>query len=385
MKKIVSVLILSIFLVSHISGKSLMKKQPFVTKEDSLSDIEIVAKIYPPNPDMSGIAVSSDNRIFLGFPRHADNHSKFALAELINGQLVPFPDKDFVYPSTKPYNEWLVSPHGIYIDKNDILWVLDDGKRAGQKEIPEGAAKVIALDIKSGKILHNLIIQKPVLSDDSHYNDLRVDLTHGKKGTVYIANSGFGQRYSIVVIDVATGKIREVLLNDPATSPEPEFMAFLEEMPHVYDFNKQTFPNGGVDGISISPDNKTLYWTNISGRKLHSIPTSVLSNFETTDQQIVAAVKYEGEHPACDGLAEDEFDNIYFGAFEQQSIVKRDRNGNYKLIAHDAENFVWPDGLAYRNGYVYVTLGQWNRLPGFNEGKDLRKPPYLVVRIKVND
>jgi len=153
---------------------------------------EVVTKIYPPNPDPSGIAVSSENRVFLGFPRHADNHKEFALAELVNDQLIPFPSKEYVYPGTKPYKDWLVSPHGMYIDKNDVLWVLDDGKRSGIKEIPEGAAKVVAIDINTKKILHSVIIPKPVLADDAHYNDLRVDLSHGKSGTVYIANSGFG-------------------------------------------------------------------------------------------------------------------------------------------------------------------------------------------------
>ena len=103
------------------------------------------------------------------------------------------------------------------------------------------------------------------------------------------------------------------------------------------------------------------------------------------EKQIEDAVKYEGERPACDGLAEDEKGNIYFGAFEQQSIIKRNTNGDFSLLSHDKDNFVWPDGLAYRNGYVYVTLGQWNRLPSFNDGKDLRKPPYLVVKIKTDN
>lgn len=345
---------------------------------------EVIAKIYPPAPDMSGIAVSSDNRVFIGFPRHADNHKEFALAELVNDKLIPWPNKEYVYPSTKPYKDWLVSPHGMYIDKNDVLWVLDDGKRSGIKEIPEGAAKVVAFDIKTKKILHNLVINSPVLNSDSHYNDLRVDLSHGKKGTVYIANSGFGQHFSIVVIDVETGKSREVLVNHYSTSPEPQFMAFLEGIPHVYDFNHQTFPNGGADGISISPDEKKLYWTTISGKKLYSLPTEILSDFTSSEAQIEKSVTFEGQHPACDGLAEDEKGNIYFGAFEQQSIVKRNTEGEYSLVSHDKENYVWPDGLAYRNGYLYVTLGQWNRLPGFNNGVDLRKPPFLIVKIKIN-
>lgn len=342
---------------------------------------EVIARISPPDPDMSGIAVSSDNRVFLGFPRHADNHTAYALAELVNGKPVPYPSREYVYPSAKPYREWLVSPHGMYMDRHDVLWVLDDGKRAKINEIPEGAAKVVAIDIRTKKIVHTLVIGRPILSSDAHYNDLRVDLMHGSQGTVYIANSGFGERYSLVVIDVATGKTREVLLDHPSTSPEPAFMAFLEGRPHVGDMKKQSFPQGGADGIALSPDSRKLYWTTISGKTLYSIATDTLSNFALAEHVLENAVVKEGQHPACDGLAEDEQGNIYFGAFEQLSIVKRSPDGQYHLMAHDADRFGWPDGLAYRNGYVYVTLGQWNRLASFNNGTDLRKPPYLVIRI----
>lgn len=350
------------------------------------NSVQTIARINPPNPDPSGIAVSSDDRVFLGFPRHADNHKEFALAELKNGNLIPWPNKDFIYPSSKPYKDWLVSPHGIYMDKNDVLWILDDGKRSGIDEIPEGAAKVVGIDIKTKKILHSVIIPKPILRDTAHYNDLRVDLSHGKSGTVYIANSGFGEDFSLVVIDVETGKVKEVLRNHFSTSPEPGFMAFLEGDPRVMKGDSKSFPNGGADGISISPDEKTVYWTTISGRNLYSLPTSILSDFSKSEKEVEDAVKFEGQHPACDGLAEDEMGNIYFGAFEQQSIVKRLPNQNiYRLVSHDKEHYVWPDGLAYRNGFVYVTLGQWNRLPGFNGEKDLRKPPYKVMKIKVNE
>ena len=349
------------------------------------SGATIIASVMPPNPDPSGIAVSSDDRVFLGFPRHADNHKEFALAELKNGNLTPFPNKEYVYPSGKAYKDWLVSPHGLYMDKNDVLWILDDGKRSGIDEIPEGAAKVVGINIKTKKIIHSLIIPKPILRNTAHYNDLRVDLSHGQQGTVYIANSGFGKDFSLVVIDIATGKVKEVLRNHLTTSPEPNFMAFLEGQPRRMENKKYSLPSGGADGISISPDNQTLFWTIISGRNLYSLPTAILSDFSKSEQEIEAAIKFEGQHPACDGLAEDGKGNIYFGAFEQQSLVKRSAHGEFSIVSHDQKNYVWPDGLSYKNGYLYVTLGQWNRLPSFNNGDDLRKPPYLVMKVKVSE
>ena len=321
--------------------------------------------------------------MFLGFPRHADNHNTFALAELVDGHLIPFPDKEYVYPSDKPYQDWLVSPHGMYMDKNDVLWIIDDGKRAGIQEIPDGAAKVVGIDIHRKKVVASVNIMKPVMNDESHLNDLRVDLTHGRQGTAYIANSGFGERYSIIVVDIVSGSCRELLINHPSVSPDPGFLAFLEGKPLVFDAKEQRFPLGGADGIALAPDSKRLYWTTISGRKLFSISTDTLSDPSFNKTVLEASIRFEGEHPACDGLAEDEKGDIFFGAFEQQSLVMRRPGGAYKSLLQDHEKLVWPDGLAYRNGYLYVTLGQWNRLPGFNGGKDLRKPPFQVIRVKI--
>ncbi len=132
---------------------------------------------------------------------------------------------------------------------------------------------------------------------------------------------------------MASGKTREVLLNHYSTSPEAGFTGFLEGKPLTYNFKKQTFPNGGADGLALSPDNHTLYWTAITGRRMYSLPTHLLSDPGVTNQQLSDSVKFEGEHPACDGLAEDEKGNIYFGAFEQQSIVQRSATGHFELLA----------------------------------------------------
>ncbi|WP_214217592.1 L-dopachrome tautomerase-related protein [Rosenbergiella epipactidis] len=340
---------------------------------------EVIAKINAPYPDFSGITVNQQNRIFLGFPRHSGDHQSPALMELKQGKLTPYPNKAFGLPQ-KNLADWLVSPHGLFVDKNDTLWVLDDGKIQGQSTIPVGAAKVVAIDTKTNNILKTIVIRPPVLNSSSHYNDLRVDLSHGKAGTIYIANSGFAQRYSLIVIDVASGKQREVLINHPSTSPDPGFMAFIENKPVVFNADNPQLPQGGIDGVALSPDQSKFYWTALSGRKLFSLPTAQLSDFSVSENALEKAVHFEGEHPANDGMAEDEKGNLYFGAFEQQSLVKRDPKGQFSLLDHNVHDFGWPDGLAYRNGYLYTTLGQWNRTPDLNNNHDLRQRPFLVIR-----
>jgi len=160
----------------------------FSSQSDAAS--EVIAKINAPYPDLSGIAVNQENRVFLGFPRHSGDHNWPALMELKNGKLTPYPTKAFGLPQ-KNLAEGLVSPHGLFVDKNNTLWVLDDGKIQGKSTIPVGAAKVVAINTETNKILKTIVITPPVLNSSSHYNDLRVDLSHGQQGTVYIANSGF--------------------------------------------------------------------------------------------------------------------------------------------------------------------------------------------------
>lgn len=351
-----------------------------VTSNVSAQQLEVIASIMPPEPDMSGIAVTPDGRVFLGFPRHADNHSGCALVELKDSKLVPFPNREMTYPSDRPYSEWLVSPHGMTTDNKGNIWLIDDGKRAGMDSIPEGAAKVVEF-APDGNVLASVPINSPVLRQDMHLNDLRIDLKHGKKGMAYITNSSFGTTPSLVVVDIATGQAREVLANHYSTAIQKGYIAFLEGEARAYHNDSVTLPSGGANGIALVGDR--LYWTPITGRGLYSISTDSLSDFNIPEADLDCAVRYEGDRPACDGLAEDIDGNIYFSAYEQMALVKRNPDGTFHTLVQ-SPLLRWPDGMfASSDGWLYVTLGQWNRLSGFNKGKDLRKPPYNVVRLKV--
>lgn len=352
-----------------------------VTGNVSAQQLEVVARIMPPEPDMSGIAVTPDGRVFLGFPRHADNHRGCALAELKDGKLVPFPSREMTYPSDRPCKEWLVSPHGMTTDSEGNIWLIDDGKRAGTDGIPEGAAKVVGF-ASDGNVLASVPINSPVLRQDMHLNDLRIDLKHGEKGMAYITNSSFGTTPSLVVVDIATGQAREVLTNHYSTAIQAGYIAFLEGEARAYRKDSVTLPSGGANGIALVGDR--LYWTPITGRGLYSISTDSLSDFNIPEADLERAVRYEGDRLACDGLAEDADGNIYFSAYEQMALVRRSPDGTFHTLIQ-SPLLGWPDGMFVTpDGWLYVTLGQWNRLPGFNGGKDLRKPPYYVVKLNLN-
>lgn len=342
--------------------------------------LQIVARFYGPGP--SGIAVTPSGRVFVGFPRHADDHSGPTLGELRDGKIVPYPDAAWSLPSDAAPADRLISVHGMTTDSRGRLWLIDDGKRAGHA-IPDGAAKIVGIDPATNKVFAKVVLKAPTMLPDSHMNDLRVDLTHGAAGTAYVADSSFGTTPALVVVDIATGRQRRVLANDVSTQPVQGFLTVLEGRPLRYDAKHQTFPVGGVDGVTLSSDSARLYFSPLTSRRLYSIPTLLLSNFDVTDAQLAAAVRDEGEKGAADGLATDPDDRIYTTDFEHDAIMQRDPSGHFRVVARDPR-IVWPDGIFANAHYVYVTLGQWDRLPGFNGGHDLRRPPYLLVRIPLD-
>ncbi|WP_213881369.1 L-dopachrome tautomerase-related protein [Pseudomonas sp. dw_358] len=332
--------------------------------------------------EASGVVVTDDNRMFLTIPRVGVNHGDPSVVEIVNGQPVAFPDAAHTVPSDQPLADWLVSPLGMTLAGN-TLWVLDEGKRAGVDGIPEGSAKLVGIDIPSRQVIKTIIFHKPFLRDTEQLNDLRIDPSHGAQGTVYISNNGFNKPdSSLIVVDIASGKMRELFHNQPQVSAAPGYMTWVEGQPHAYSDAKPTMPQGGVNGIELSPDNQTLYWTIPTNPDAYSLPTRVLSDFSQSEAQVRQAIHYEGQTASNGGITVDGQGRLYFGDASRYAIVSKDKTGQFSLVAQDGR-LIWPDGLYYRKGWLYVSIGQWQRAPGLHNGQDLRTPPYQVLKVKV--
>jgi sugar lactone lactonase YvrE len=343
--------------------------------------VEVVARFSDPGP--SGIVVMPDGRIFVGFPRHAQNHKDATLAELVDGKRVPFPSAAMSMPSNLPLAQRLISVHGMTSDSRGDLWVIDDGKRAGIDGIPDGAAKVVGFDPKTRQVIASAVLHAPALRQDSHMNDLRVDLTHGAKGTAYVTDSSFGTSPALVVVDLASGRQRRVLAGHVSTEPVQGFLAILDGKPMRYDAQHPTFPIGGADAITLSADSKTLYYAPLTSRRLYSIPTALLSDFGADEKTLEAAVRDEGEKGFADGMATDPQGRLYTTNGEHDAILRRWPDGHFDVVMRDPR-IVWPDGIYATDKYVYIVAGQWERLAGFNGGRNLRQPPYLLLRAPID-
>jgi sugar lactone lactonase YvrE len=342
-----------------------------------IGSIQEVAAFTGPGP--SGIAVTPQGRTFVGFPRHADDHSGMTLGELVNGKLVPYPSADISLPSGLSDAKRLVSVHGMTLDERGRLWLIDDGKRAGKEGIPAGAAKVVGIDLASNTIVTSIEL-KAALRQDSHMNDLRIDLTHGSQGTAYVADSSFGEDPALVVVDLASGKQRRVLTGDPSIVAQKDFVTQLDGVPMRYDGKNTPFPHGGVDGLALTPDGSRLFYSPLTSRHLWSVPTAALADFSLDDPRLAAQIKDEGEKVMVDGMDMDAQGRLYMTDAEHHQVLRRWPDGRLDVVLRDPR-LVWPDGVFVTADSVYVTLGQWSRM---GKGFDTRQPPYLLVKAPID-
>lgn len=323
-----------------------------------------------PGAQPSGVAALPDGRILLSFPRSAQDHGGPRLGAWRDGRVVPFPDA--------AAQQRFISPLAITIDGKRRIWMIDEGSVAGEKGAP--TPMLFGIDPASGKIVRTIDLRAPAILPDTHVNDVRIDLTHGTQGTAYVSDMSLADHPALLVIDLATGRARRVLANDRSVSADPGFAMEVDGQMHRYDPKNPQMAQGNVDGITLSADSRRLYWAPLSGRRLYSAPTALLADPSVPAATLQASVRDEGEVGVADGMATAPDGSLYFTDLERHAIVCRAPDGALTMIAHDPR-LISPDSIALVPGALWVTVGQWSRLPGFHGGRDLQEKPYLLVRI----
>jgi sugar lactone lactonase YvrE len=157
---------------------------------------------------------------------------------------------------------------------------------------------------------------------------------------------------------------------------------FLEDEP---DGSVKQGAGMGSDGIAISADGARLYYCPLGSRKLYSVDTNALVDISLNDKEVAATVTEEGDRGgASDGLESDAAGNIYSTNYEHNAILRRRPNRKWETVTHDPR-LLWPDMLSLAaDGYLYVTANQLHRQARYQKGRDLRRKPYTLFRIRTD-
>jgi sugar lactone lactonase YvrE len=352
-------------------------------QEKTVGSIESVASFNGAMP--TGVTVSQSGRIFVNFPKWGDKVD-YTVAEVKNGQTVPYPNAQINRLNSSKPSESLVSVQSVVVDPQDRLWILDTGSiQFGPTSY--GGPKLIGVDLKQNRIFKTILFPQEVALKSTYLNDIRFDLRRGKGGMAFITDSSGNGPNGIIVVDLDSGRSWRKLNDHPSTKAEPNFLPTVEGQPLLNrPPNQPPSPlKIGSDGIAISADGKTLFYCPLAGRRLYSVSVDALANEQLSDEQVAETVVDLGDKGgASDGLESDSQNRVYLTNYEHNAIFRRSPDGMYETLVHDPR-VIWPDTLSVANdGYLYFTANQLNRQPQYHQGKDLREKPYTLFRTRID-
>ncbi len=312
------------------------------------------------------MAVSSDNRVFVNFPRWSDS-VPVAVAELTGDRvLTPYPDTAWNnYTAEKPPESVFVCVQATYAGANNRLWVLDPANPRFGGIVP-GGPKLVEIDLATDSVVRVITLDSNIAPTNSYLNDVRIDT---KRNFAYISESGMG---AIIVIDLATNQARRLLDDHPSTRAESTAV--------VIEGSRWLRPDGSMpqvhaDGIALDLPGGWLYWQALTGRQLYRIPTWVIVSDSLPESRMPDYIETVAGSGIADGiLFVDGW--IYLTSLEFNA-VRRVRPGTDPVMVVQSDSLAWPDTFAESpDGHIYVTTAQIHRGPNPPE-------PYRLLKFRI--
>lgn len=358
---------------------------PLCARAQTTATPQRVADFYGPMP--TGVSVSHKGRIFVNFPRWGDK-VPYTVAELKNGRTVPFPDAGTNRLNRRRPNDCLVSVQSIVVDPKDRLWLLDTGSiKFGPSQA--GGPKMVCVDLTTNQVSKIIYFSRKVVPSTSYLNDVRFDLRRGRGGMAFITDSGEHGPNGIVVVDLATGRSWRRLAYDASVRAVPHFLPIVEGLP-LFNRPKRAPASAlklGSDGIAISANGQRLFYCPLASRDLYSVSVAALVDRNLSNSQVAETVKAEGDKGgASDGLESDAAGHIYATDYEHHAIRRGAASGPYEIFVVSPHVYDWPDTMSVAtNGYLYYTANQLQRQANYHRGRDLRRRPFTLYRVRIDE
>ena len=257
------------------------------------------------------------------------------------------------------------------------LLALDTGAKSMDGCDPAAAA-LYAIDLDRNAILRRYTFAHGVVLPTSYLNDVVIEYGRGESGTAYISDSGPHGPNGIIVVALDTGRSWRRLSGHRSVRADPSSDGF------AISSNAETLAPStvGIDGLALSPDGKTLWWTPLASYGLFRIATDVLADTTRSEKEVERFVEtLEGRNFACDGLDCDREGRVYFTDVTNNAVQRLiPQEMRYETILHD-DRLIWPDAVTLGpDRIIYVTSSQINRSPQFAGGVDRREKPYRLFR-----
>ena len=344
---------LLILLLFSCSNQKDSKNNP----NSKVGTLEIVAEL-PINP--GNVTVSKEGRIFATIhPLRPENVQLIEITGTTSFE--PFPNEQYQSKVNHKTDFSFDTPLGLVIDRKNRLWVVDAGLNLGK-------TRIFLFDVTSGKELMRFEVPKDLTPKNSFVQDIAVDENND---WVYLADFG---NPGIIALDINKGTFRK--FSDLKTMSSEDINIVIDDKVALFNGSPARI---GINPITLSADNETLFFGAMNGTKWYKIPTKLFRD-KKSDDEIIEQIEVEGNKPISDGASTDAEGNHFFTNIENGSIDILTKKGVLKTLVKD-DKIDWADNVHFGNqSWLYIAVNQLQKSPVFNGGKDEGKPPYYILR-----
>lgn len=339
------------------------------------------ARVFERAP-LAGVEADAAGNVYVTTPRWLDAAvpSTLSRVEVIDGKplLVPFPSAaahDLANPDA------FRNALGVFVDGKNRMWVVDMGWVAGEDATPAGAQKLIGIDLATGEEFIRFPIPDEVAdSATSFLNDIVVD---DVDEVIYITDSGnrggSPVPAGIIVYDIATNTARRVLSNDPTVQDDPDLWLKVDGE-EVFSGSRLAV---GINGITLSPDRQTVYWSVTTGDAIYSAPAAMLRDASATPEEVSAAVSAPMRvGGGSDGIATDPSGRLWITNLTLSRVEVLEAGATDTRVLFEGPDFIWPDSLANDfDGGMLLSTNHLNHAFGGVMRYDGDAPNFRVWRI----
>ncbi len=284
----------------------------------------VLTAAYTHDQPFGNIAFSRDGRMFFTVHPEARTGGPGVFEWTREGPK-PFPGPDL-------QASLFVTPLGLAADANNRLWVIDHG-RHGLKQ-----ARLIAIDIATGRIARTHILDRRVAPRGSLVQDLQIS---PDGAWIYLADASFVRRDpAIIVFDVERGHARRTLAGHPSVQPRRKVIRTPDRTMRLagglIDLRL------GVDGLALNADGSLLYYGAMNAGALYEVETVHLRAIDAAPETVAASVRLVAEIPLSGGKTRAPDGRVLVTDVEHGAIVRVSPDGVRETLVRD-RRIRWAD------------------------------------------
>lgn len=333
-----------------------------------------------------GVEADATGALYVSTPRILDKRvpATFNKVIVVDGKptLQPWPSSE-AHDLANP--EGLRNILGATVDTKNRIWMLDMGYVGTESTAGDGGQKLVAFAADTGEEVARYPISAELADPSTSFlNDIALDEA---RSVAYLSDSGnrggSPTPAGIIVIDLNSGAGRRVLASHPAVRDDPTRPLYVNGEPALPDQKLAV----GINGISLSPDGETLYWSITTGDAIYAIDAALLRDPSASASSLAQAIqgpyRFGG---GSDGIMTMADGRVLVTDITNNRVLAFDPNAKSFTTVVEGSDFIWPDSLAHDfHGNILLTTNHLNHAFSGVMRFDTTEPNFRIYRFAAKD